>query len=464
MPAQARPLVYNFFIMDTPSHISHGMWRHPESRAVEYNDLDLWVELAQLAEKHHFDSIFIADNFGMYSPIGGSCDVFLERALQIPNSEPSMVLPAMAAATKHLGFVYTSSVIQQHPFPFARQMSTLDHLSKGRIGWNMVSSFSENGFRSMGMDGIVEHDERYKWLAEYAEVVYKLWEGSWAEGAVLKDKAAGIYSNPRKVRRINHVGKRYQVEGPHLAEPSPQRTPVLFQAGASPAGMDFAARNAEGTFLISGKPEASAAQIKKAKALAKSHGRNADDIHFIEGLTFVVGSTEEEAKRKADELDEWTDVTAQMAVASGAAGLDLTKFDPDEPLVNVVDKIHGSRGGFIKMTIDNAPTGTVPTIADFGRDQVRQWRVTGTPESIADQITRYAEAGVTGINIMAITVPGSYADFAEHVTPVLKERGLMQRAYREGTLREKLFPGRGPLLSQTHPANAFRESDEYVGV
>lgn len=464
MPAQTRPLVYNFFIMDTPSHISHGMWRHPDSRAVEYNDLDFWVELARLAEKHHFDAIFIADNFGMYSPIDGSCDVFLERALQIPNSEPSMLLSAMAQATSDLGFVYTSSVLQQHPFPFARQMSTLDHLTKGRIGWNMVSSFSENGFRSMGLDGIVDHEERYAWLGEYAEVVYKLWEGSWAEGAVLKDKSAGVYSNPRKVRRINHVGDRYKVEGPHLAEPSPQRTPVLFQAGASATGMDFAAKNAEGTFLISGKPEASAAQIKKLKERAKAHGRNAEDMHFIEGLTFVVGSTEEEAQRKADELDEWTDVTAQMAVASGAAGLDMTKFDPDEPLVNVIDKIQGSRGGFIKMTIDNAPKGTVPTIADFGREQIRQWRVTGTPESIADQITRYAEAGVTGINMMAITVPGSYAEFAEHVTPVLKERGLMQREYREGTLREKLFPGRGPLLGETHPGSGYRESEEYVGV
>ena len=464
MPLRDRPLAYNFFIMNTPSHISHGMWRHPESRAVEYNDVKLWLEIALLAEKHHFDAIFFADNFGMYSPIGGSCDIFVESALQIPSSDPSMLLPAMAAATEHLGLVYTSSVLQQHPFPFARQMSTLDHLSKGRIGWNMVSSFSENGFRSMGLDGLVEHDERYRWLAEYAEVVYKLWEGSWAEGAVLSDKTAGKYTDPRKLRRIHHVGERYKVEGPHLAEPSPQRTPVLFQAGASPAGMDFSARNAEGTFLLSGKPEASAAQIKKVKALAQSHGRDGEDIHFIEGLTFVVGSTEEEAQRKAAELDEWVDIDAQMAVASGAMGLDLTKYGPDEPLINVLDEVQGNRGGYIKMAIENAPKGKVPTIADMGKDQIHQWRVTGTPETIADQINRYADAGVTGINIMAITLPGSWSDFAEHVTPVLKERGMMQREYREGTLREKLFPGRGPFLEATHPGAGFRQSDQYEEV
>ncbi|MET4901171.1 NtaA/DmoA family FMN-dependent monooxygenase [Paenarthrobacter sp. CC6] len=460
MSAPTRPLVYNFFLMDTPSHISQGMWRHPESRATEYNDLGLWVELAQLAERHHFDAIFIADNFGMYPPVGGSSDVVIERALQFPISEPAMLVSAMAHATKDLGIVYTNSVLQQHPFAFARQMSTLDHLTNGRVGWNMVSSFNANGFRSMGMDGFVDHDERYTWLEEYVEVVYKLWEGSWADGAVLKDRDTGIYADPSKVRKINHLGKRYSVEGPHLSEPSPQRTPVLFQAGSSAAGLDFGARHTEGAFMISGKPEASASKIAKMKERAIALGRNANDIHFIEGLTFVVGSTEEEAQRKADELDEWADVTAQMAMSSASAGIDLTRFDPDEPLVNIIDQAQGLRGS-IQLCIDNAPKGKVATVADLGRDNARQWRITGTPESIADRITEYAEAGVTGINIMSITVPGTFADFAEHVTPILKERGLMQREYQEGTLREKLFPGGGPRLGETHPARAYRDSHEY---
>lgn len=454
---------FNFFMMDTPSHISQGMWTHPESRSLEYNTLDMWVDLAKLAEKHHFDSIFIADNFGMYPPVAGSSDVVVERALQFPISDPAMLISAMAHATEHLGLVYTNSVLQQHPFNFARQMTTLDHLTKGRVGWNMVSSFNANGFRSMGHDGFVDHDERYQWLREYVEVTYKLWEGSWAEGATVKDEKTGIYADPRKVRKINHVGDRYKVEGPHLSEPSPQRTPVLFQAGSSPVGLDFGAQHTEGAFMISGKPDASAKKIKQMKDMTASHGRNPDDIHFIEGLTFVVGSTEEEAHRKADELDEWADVTAQMAMSSAAAGIDLTKFDPDEPLVNIIDQAQGLRGG-IQLSIDNAPEGKVATVADLGRDIARQWRVTGTPESIADQIAEYAKAGVTGINIMNITLPGTYVDFAEHVTPVLKERGLMQREYREGTLREKLFPGRGARLGETHPASTYRDSKEYTHI
>jgi FMN-dependent oxidoreductase (nitrilotriacetate monooxygenase family) len=461
MSESKRPLMYNFFMMDTPSHISQGMWRHPESRSTEYNDLNLWVELAQLAERHHFDAIFIADNFGMYPPVGGSSDIVVEHALQFPTSEPAMLVSAMAHATKELGIVYTNSVLQQHPFAFARQISTLDHLTKGRIGWNMVSSFSENGFRSMGLDGFVEHDERYKWLEEYVEVVYKLWEGSWVDGAVLRDKDAGIYADPRKVRKINHSGNRYKVEGPHLVEPSPQRTPVLFQAGSSSAGLNFGARHTEGAFLVSGNPAAASSKIKKMKEFAEAHGRNADDIHFIEGFTFVVGSTEEEAQRKADELDEYADIVGQMAMTSASAGIDMTKFAPDEPLVNIIDQVQGLRGG-IQMSIDNAPKGKVATIADLGRDMARQWRITGTPESIADQIGEYAKAGVTGINIMNITLPGTYVDFAEHVTPVLKERGLMQREYQKGTLREKLFPGRGPRLGETHPASTYRDSDQYT--
>lgn len=457
MSSPNRPLLYNFFVMDTPSHISQGMWTHPENRSTEYNTLDLWVELAQLAEKHHFDSIFFADVLGMYS---APWDVVVSRAVQFPISEPAMLVSALAQATKNLGIVYTSSVLQQHPFTFARQMSTLDHLTKGRVGWNMVSSFNENGFKSMGLDDLVAHDDRYVWLDEYVQVVYKLWEGSWTDSAVQQDRSTGVYTDPRQVRKINHTGKRYSVEGPHLVEPSPQRTPALFQAGASAAGMDFAAANTEGVFMLSGAAEAAAGKIAELKKRIAAKGRSTEGVHFIEGKIFVVGSTEEEAQRKSDELDEYADVVAQMAMVSGAAGIDLTKFDPDEPLVNIIDQAQGMRGA-IQMTIDNTPQGKEATIADLGRESARHNRITGTPESIADQIAAFAKVGVTGINIMTLTMPGSYVDFAEHVTPVLKERGLMQREYREGTLREKLFPGQGPRLDGSHPAGTYREHDEY---
>ncbi|QIX53631.1 LLM class flavin-dependent oxidoreductase [Rhodococcus sp. DMU1] len=448
------PLLFNIFIMNTPSHISPGMWRHPESRAIEYNSLDLWVEMAKIAERGKLDGIFIADIFGLYGEFRGSWDVIAERAVQFPVSDPSVLISAMAHATEDVGFVYTSSILQAHPFSFARAASTLDHLTKGRIGWNVVTSVSKNGSRSMGLPTIVDHDERYRWAEEYTEVTYKLWEGSWEDEAVVKDRDTGLFSDPRKIHKINHVGERYSVEGPHLVEPSPQRTPVLFQAGASSAGMAFAAKHAEGVFMISGPPQASAAKIEKVKALAAQAGRRPDDIRFIEGLTFIVGSTEEEARRKEAEYDEWNDLEAQMAVMSGTIGVDLSTSDPDEPLEELIQQVPGMRG-VIQLVIDTVPDRPA-TVADLLAFSAKQWRVTGTPESIADKLEEYRAAGVDGINIMSMLVPGTYTDFVDHVAPELQQRGLMKRDYQPGTLREKLFPGRGPRLEEHHVAAKWR--------
>jgi FMN-dependent oxidoreductase (nitrilotriacetate monooxygenase family) len=427
-----RPMIFNFFVMNTPSHITHGTWRKPGCESVDYNNLDMWVELAKLAESAKIDGLFFADVFGLYA---GPLETIARHAIQFPISDPSMLISAMAYATKNLGFVYTNSVLQAHPFAFARAISTLDHLTKGRVGWNVVTSASDNGSRSMGLPSIVDHDERYRWAEEYIEVVYKLWEGSWEDGAIVKDAATGVYADASKIHKIHHKGERYSVEGPHLVEPSPQRTPVLFQAGASTAGLAFAAKHTEGAFLISGAPEASARKIAEIKKLACEAGRNDDDILFIEGLTFVVGSTEEEARRKEAELEEWMSDEAQMTIMGGGTGLDVREMDPDTPLVDLLEKIPGMRGG-IQLALDAAPEGT--------------------PETIADRIQDYREVGVNGINIMYMDLPGTYRDFVDYVAPVLKDRGLMQREYREGTFREKLYPGRGSKLEASHPAIQYR--------
>jgi FMN-dependent oxidoreductase (nitrilotriacetate monooxygenase family) len=448
-------LVFNLFTMDTPSHIFHGTWRHPESRSLDYNNLDLWVEIAQLAERGKMDAIFFADVFGMYESFGGTTDGIIKNAVQFPISDPSTLISAMSHATKHLGFVYTNSVLQQHPFTFARTISTLDHLTKGRVGWNVVTSVSKNGSHSMGLETITDHDERYRWAEEYSEVTYKLWEGSWEDGAVIRDVKSGVYTDPRKVHKINHVGKRYSVEGPHLVEPSPQRTPVLFQAGASSAGEAFAARHTEGAFLVSGSPQAAGAKIKSVRAQAKDAGRRDDDILFIEGLSFVVGSTMDEALRKQADYERYMIQEAQMIMTSGATGLDLAQYSVDTPLKDLIDKAPGMHGA-LKMVIDAAPKGTTATVADLLKASSRRYSVVGTPESIADRIEEYAAVGIDGVNIMYQMLPGTYRDFIEYVTPVLQQRGLMQREYAHGTLREKLYPGRGPYLPDHHPARQHR--------
>ena len=239
------PLRFSAFVMNTTSHILHGAWRLPEARQTDFHSLEHWVSLAQTLERGKFDYIFFADVVGLYDDYRGSWEKFVESGLQIPSNDPLVLASALASHTEHLGIAITSSILQEHPFDFARKISTLDHVSRGRIAWNIVTSLSDNAWRNFGYDGRTPHDDRYEWAQEYVDVVYKLWEGSWDDDALVQDKASGVHADVDKVHKIHHDGTRYRVEGPHLVAPSPQRTPVLFQAGSSSAGRRFAARNAE---------------------------------------------------------------------------------------------------------------------------------------------------------------------------------------------------------------------------
>ncbi|WP_348520047.1 NtaA/DmoA family FMN-dependent monooxygenase [Arenivirga flava] len=211
--------------MFTPSHIQHGQWRRPDARYEEFETLAFWQGIARTLERGRFDAMFFADVVGTYGPIGGSLDVNAAEGLQLPNNDPSVLLAALIGSTEHLGLAMTSSILQAHPFEFARRVSTLDHLSGGRVAWNIVTSYQENAARNFGLDRLPDHDERYRQAEEYLEVVYKLWEGSWDDDAVVRDKS-GVFSDPAGVHRIGHRGEFYAVEGPHLSAPSPQRTPT----------------------------------------------------------------------------------------------------------------------------------------------------------------------------------------------------------------------------------------------
>lgn len=452
--AQKKRMVFNAFVMNTPSHMYQGMWRHPDAKWTSYTDLEVWTDFAKTAERGMFDAVFFADVFGLHTKFAGSHDPIMEKALQFPVNDPSVMVSAMAAATENLGFVYTNSCLQQHPFNFARVMSTLDHLTKGRMGWNIVTSFSENGSRSMGLETMVEHDERYVWAAEYAEVTYKLWESSWEDDAVIQDRENSKYIDPAKIHKINHVGKRYNVEGPHLVQPSPQRTPVLFQAGTSAAGQAFAGANAEGVFIVSGSPEAAAKRIKAGRQAAIDAGRDADDVLFIEGITVIVAPTEEEAQRKAVDYEKYMDYDAEMMLFGATTGIDFSELTPESPLSELFDRAPGLRGP-LQMVIDSMPEGQTAKVSDMMKAS-KLGRLVGTPESIADQLEAYQAAGVDGFNLMQMVLPNTLTDFVDLVVPELQRRGLVQHEYAKGTLREKLFEGRGPRLVETHPAAKTR--------
>ncbi|MFP5476573.1 MAG: NtaA/DmoA family FMN-dependent monooxygenase [Gammaproteobacteria bacterium] len=445
-------LIFNCFSMNVVSHIYHGTWRHPETTQMNFDDLDTWKDLCRLLEKGKFDALFLADILGIDPAYNGSWDTYIKEGMQIPCNDTGALCAALIGVTEHLGLTFTSSIMSEHPFSFARRMSTLDHLSKGRIGWNIVTSATHNAAQNFGFDQIVEHDERYRWAEEYMDVVYKLWEGSWDEGAVLADRANGIYADADKIHRIYHQSKRYSVLGPHMVSPTPQRVPVLYQAGSSKVGREFAARHAEGTFVLYPTLEGARKGIAEQRELAVAAGRRAGDIKFIQGFSFVVGSTMEEAWRKSEEIDRWVSYDGLAAHISRDMGIDLGGLDPDMTLDQA--NMSGVQG-YARM-YEDSHNGQKAKVSDLVKALSYSGRMVGTPESIADELEKWQDAGIDGVNMIAQFFPQSYKDFIEHVIPLLQDRGLAQREYASGSLRQKMFPETGGRLPERHAAARYR--------
>jgi len=443
-----RPLRFNAFAMHTNSHIQHGQWRRPDAGQVDFEDVNLWINLAKTLEAAKFDALFLADVTGVYGDADADFDIYIKEGLQIPSHDPLVLASALATHTEHLGLAITSNVVQQHPFNFARQISTLDHLSRGRLAWNIVTGLQDNGARNFGLPRLTDHTERYAWAEEYVDLTFKLWEGSWDDGALLKDRA-GNYSDPAKIHKINHSSARYEVQGPHLVSPSPQRTPVLYQAGSSKSGREFAARNAEAVFIIAPTPELARQQITETRELAVAAGRRPEDITFYQGLSFIIGATEEEALAKAAEYEKYVSVEGYLA---HIALVDKTGrvYDPKTPLKDVDTNTAKGFGEWVSKAV----TDREPLVEDIAYLISRNTRIVGTPEQIADALEEWQAAGVDGINVVNWVLPGSFEEFADLVLPVLRERGLAQSEYAPGTLREKLFGY--AQLNERHPAARYR--------
>jgi long-chain alkane monooxygenase len=454
-----RRLRLNAFTMNVASHIVQGQWTREDTRQREFNTIAPWIELAQIVERGKFDAIFFADVIGAYDSYNGNRDASVRNAVQFPANDPSALIPALALATEHLGFAFTLSVLQEHPFSFARRASTLDHITDGRVGWNIVTSYLENAARNLGFDTLPLHNNRYVRGAEYMDVVYKLWEGSWDDDAVVRDRARGIYADPAKVHTIDHDGEFYNVTGPHLCEPSPQRTPVLFQAGSSEAGREFAARHAEATFIAAHNVEGAARNVADLRKRAVSYGRDPYDILVFQGLTVITGGTEEEARRKEREVLEQMSDEGTFAVVSGWLGLDLAAFDPDEPIGKIETN---AQQGMLKALVEAAPDKQW-RFKDLIRTIATDFR-TGSVEQIADELERWhTEGDIDGINLTYTTTPGSFEEFVDGVVPILQERGIAQREYAPGTFREKLTGG-GPRINERHPAAAYASARRALSV
>ena len=446
-----RQILLNAFSMNCIAHQSMGLWRHPRDRSREYTSAKHWQDLARTLERGLFDGIFLADVSGVYDVYRGSPDAALRAATQIPANDPFSIIPSMSAVTEHLGFGVTGSIPYEPPYSFARRISTLDHLTDGRIAWNVVTGYLDSAARGVGEIAQTSHDTRYDIAAEYMEVVYKLWEGSWEDGAVLYDKEAGVFADPAMIHKITHEGEYFKLNAIHLCEPSPQRSPVIFQAGSSPKGQAFAANHAECMFIGATEHEPTAALVSSLREQAVGMGRRAEDLKIFAMMSVVVDETDAAALAKFEDFKSYGLLEGSLALASGWRGVDLSQFDLDEAPGNVRgNAIQGSGTSSRRPTVRQL--GNALTVG--GGANV----IVGSPTTVADELQAWMEAtDIDGFNLAYTVLPECYEEFVDMVVPELQARGIYKTAYQAGTMRRKLF-GEGDRLPSSHPADAFRPS------
>jgi alkanesulfonate monooxygenase len=451
----AKEIRLNAFEMNCVAHQSPGLWRHPRDRSRNYKRLPYWIELAAILERGLFDGLFLADVLGVYDVFGGDARAALAHGAQIPVNDPLLLVPAMAAATKHLGFGVTVNLSYEAPYGFARRMSTLDHLTDGRIGWNIVTGYLDSAAKGAGKQRQTAHDDRYAIAEEYMEVVYKLWEGSWADDAVRADAATGVFTDPDRVRKLAHDGANFRIDALHLSEPSPQRTPVLYQAGTSPAGRAFAARHAECVFMSGPSKAVIAPRVAAIRETAKALGRDADSILMFTLLTVIVAPTDAEARDKLAEYRTYADPEGALTLMSGWTGVDFSKLDPNQVVRHVANE--AGRSALENITrADPRRSWTVREVAEHVSIGGIGPLIVGSPATVADQLEAWVdETDLDGFNLSFAVRPETFADVVDLLVPELQRRGRYKTAYRAGTLREKLFH-RTARLQSPHVAARYR--------
>jgi FMN-dependent oxidoreductase (nitrilotriacetate monooxygenase family) len=448
----------NAFAMNCVGHMSPGLWTHPRDRSSEYNTLRYWIDLARILEAGLFDGVFLADVLGAYDVYGGNADAAIRTAAQIPVNDPLLVIPVMASVTQHLGFGVTSTLTWEPPFPFARRMSTLDHLTGGRIGWNIVTGYLASAAKAMGRDGLTAHDARYDIADDYMDVVYKLWEGSWEDGAVVRDRASGWFARPDRVHRVQHDGAHHKLDAVHLSEPSPQRTPVLYQAGSSPRGHAFAARHAECVFVSGPSPKVIAPRVADLRRQVAEAGRDATAITVFTLATAIVAETEAAARALLEEYRSYVSHEGALVLMSGWVGVDLSGYALDQP----IRYIENDAGRSAMDNITRANPDRVWTVRDVA-EHVAIGGIgplfVGDPSQVADAMEFWVQqTGIDGFNLAYVVAHETFAAIGGLVVPELQRRERYKRAYAAGTLREKLTGAGRARLSPPHPATTHRHS------
>lgn len=428
MGSRRGQLHLNAFLMDVGHH--EAAWRLPESDPTAATRVEHYVHLARTAERGKFDSVFLADSPSLRAEVGDRPAAALD---------PVVLLTALATATSRIGLIATASTTYNEPYNLARQFASLDHISGGRAGWNVVTNTTAAAARNFNLDELPPHAERYRRATEFVDVTRKLWD-SWEDDAEVGDKT-GVWADPAKIHRIAHRGEHFSVEGPLNVPRPPQGHPLLVQAGSSEAGKELAARYADAVFTAQQTLDEAKAFYADVKQRALQHGREPETIKILPGLVPVVGSTVAEARQKEDALTQRIVHGYALQRLSSTLGIELTEDDLDRPLPEDLPGEEHIEAGKSRYTLvvelarrENLTVREL--IHRLGGGRGHRTR-SGTPEQIADTIEHWFNAGAAdGFNIMPAVLPSGLEDFVDHVVPLLRARGLLREEYSGRTLRE----------------------------
>jgi FMN-dependent oxidoreductase (nitrilotriacetate monooxygenase family) len=426
-----RRMHLNLFIQSRGHH--EASWRHPAASPLPLTDIRYYQDVAQRGEAGLFDSIFLADQLALDGDVARAGRSWLE---------PITALAALATSTNHIGLIATASTTYTEPFNLARQFASIDHMSGGRAGWNIVTSWLATAARNYGGTAQVSHADRYARGEEFVQVVKALWN-SWADDAVVDDRASGQYAQPDRIRPINHDGEFYKVAGPLNIPRSPQGRPVFVQAGSSDTGRRFAARHAEAVFTAQMEKATAQAFYADLKALAAAEGRAIDQVLILPGLSPLIADTEAEAQRQVRELNDLTDPEVGRRRLSGRfGGHDFSHLPLDKPLApedfpdpSTVEAARSRTEVIVGFVRREKPT--LRQLLAFLAGARGHYTAAGTPEQIADLMESwFTEGAADGFNVMPPVLPAMLDVFVAEVIPLLQRRGLFRTAYEGVTLRD----------------------------
>jgi N-acetyl-S-(2-succino)cysteine monooxygenase len=411
-----------------------GGWRHPDVPAGGAMDIDYFVHVARTAERGLFDMVFLADGVALRQrdePPGSLC-----RSNQNVELEPLTLLSAVAMMTRHIGLVATASTTYNEPYHIARKFASLDHISRGRAGWNVVTSWSEAEARNFNRECHLEYDVRYDRAAEFVDVVRGLWD-SWEADAFVHDKDSGLFYEPGGMHALNHKGRHFSVQGPLTVARTPQGHPVIVQAGASEQGQEIAAASADIVFTAQTDLATAQAYYASVKGRLGRYGRTPDDLKIMPGLLPIVGRTEAEARAKHQQLQDLIHPLVGLAHVYGPMG-DLSGYPIDGPVPEPIDPEMRSRANVLLEMArrENMTIRQLYLAASSGRGHRS---VIGTPAQIVDAMETWVDAAAAdGFNIIPTHLPGGIEDFVDLVVPELRRRGLFRTGYEGRTMRENI--------------------------